>query len=149
MHCVWDRSVGPESYILQWRSFYKKHRSLPEWCEWYRLTQYYVRILFVDETHQKKKRSNISVDWAFLHPYFRHFNVISHNTRVAAEGTQCRMNFQTCRSFGPICRPSSGCNLTYRAATQDVWGVILGYWGGVGGMRSRCFNCGYHDLGLL
>jgi len=29
--------------------------------------------------------------------------------------------------------PSSGCDLTYRAAIQDVWGVLLGYWGlGVG-----------------
>ena len=32
--------------------------------------------------------------------------------------------------FGPICGPSSGCNLTYRAAIQDVWGVFLG---GIGG----------------
>jgi len=24
--------------------------------------------------------------------------------------------------FGPTCWPSSGCNLTYRAAIQDVWG---------------------------
>ena len=30
--------------------------------------------------------------------------------------------------FGPICGPSSGCNLTYRAAIQDVWVVLLGYW---------------------
>jgi len=32
---------------------------------------------------------------------------------------------------------------------QDVWGVVLGYWGFCGGTRSRCFNSGYHDLGLL
>ena len=36
---------------------------------------------------------------------------------------------RTC--FGPICWPSSGCNVTYRAALQDVWGVFLG--GGIGG----------------
>jgi len=36
--------------------------------------------------------------------------------------------------FGPICWSSSGCDLTYRAAIQDVWGVLLGYWGlGEGG----------------
>jgi len=41
-------------------------------------------------------------------------------------------NTTTC--FGPICWPSSGCDLTYRAAIQDVWGVLLGYWGvGEGG----------------
>ena len=27
-----------------------------------------------------------------------------------------------------LCWPSSGCDLTYRAAIQDVWGVLLGYW---------------------
>ena len=27
-----------------------------------------------------------------------------------------------------MCGPSSGCDLTYRAAIQDVWGVLLGYW---------------------
>jgi len=48
-----------------------------------------------------------------------------------------------------MCWPSSGCDLTYRATIQDVWGVLLGYWGWVGGTRSRCFNSGYHDLGLL
>ena len=36
---------------------------------------------------------------------------------------------QACRytttCFGPICWPSSGCNLTYRAAVQDVWGVFF------------------------
>ena len=34
----------------------------------------------------------------------------------------------------------------------DVWGVLSGYWGlggGGGGTRSRFFNSGYHDLGLL
>ena len=63
-----------------------------------------------------------------------------------------------------MCGPSSGCDLTYRAAIQDVWGVFEGVsdWVGVGvkmdeegvegeeeGKRSRCFNSGYHDLGLL
>ena len=48
-----------------------------------------------------------------------------------------------CHMFRPyMCWLSSGCDLTYRAATQDVWGVLLGYW--VGGMRSSCFNSGYH-----
>ena len=47
-----------------------------------------------------------------------------------------------------MCGPSSGCDLTYRAAIQDVWDVLLGYWGLGGGeeLRSRCFNSGYHDL---
>ena len=31
------------------------------------------------------------------------------------------------------CGPASGCNVTYRAAIQDVWGVLLGYWGLDGG----------------
>jgi len=58
--------------------------------------------------------------------------------------------------FGPICGPSSGCDLTYREAVQDVWGVLLGYWGlavgggGVGGgTRARCLDRGCHDLGLV
>ena len=52
--------------------------------------------------------------------------------------------------FGPICGPSSGCNLTYRAAIQDVWVVFWGVLGvGWGRTRSRCFSSGYHDLGLL
>jgi len=35
-------------------------------------------------------------------------------------------------------------------AIQAVWGV-LEYWGleRLVGRRSRCFNSGYHDLGLL
>jgi len=43
----------------------------------------------------------------------------------------CSRNTTTC--FGPICRPSSGCGLTYRWAIQDVWGVFWGCWwlGGV------------------
>ena len=38
-------------------------------------------------------------------------------------------NTTTC--FGPICGPSSGCDLTYRAPIQDVWGVFegVGDWG--------------------
>jgi len=40
-------------------------------------------------------------------------------------------NTTTC--FGPICGPSSGCDVTYRAAIQDVWVVLLGYWGLGGG----------------
>ena len=51
--------------------------------------------------------------------------------------------------FGPICWPSSCCDLTYTAAIQDVWCVFQGIGGWVGGTRSRCFNSGYHDLGLL
>ena len=30
----------------------------------------------------------------------------------------------TTTCFGPICGPSSGCDLTYTAAIQDVWGVF-------------------------
>jgi len=41
------------------------------------------------------------------------------------------MNTITC--FGPTCGPSSGCDLTNRAAIQDVWVVLLGYWGLGGG----------------
>ena len=33
-------------------------------------------------------------------------------------------NTTTC--FGPICGPSSGCDLTYRAAIKDGWGVFEG-----------------------
>ena len=44
---------------------------------------------------------------------------------------QYSRNTTTC--FGPINGPSSGCNVTYRAAIQDVWGVLLGYWGLGGG----------------
>ena len=39
----------------------------------------------------------------------------------------------TTTCFGPICGPSSGCDLIYGAAIQDVWGVFLGYWGLGGG----------------
>jgi len=31
--------------------------------------------------------------------------------------------------FRPYMWAILGCDLTYRAATQDVWGVLLGYWG--------------------
>jgi len=51
--------------------------------------------------------------------------------------------------FGPTYWPSSGCDLTYKAATQDVWSVLSGYWGLGGGTRSNFFNSGYHDLALL
>jgi len=34
----------------------------------------------------------------------------------------------TTTCFGPICWPSSDCDLTYSVAIQDVWGVLLGYW---------------------
>jgi len=49
-------------------------------------------------------------------------NYISPSSTV---GTQLR--------FGPMCWPSSGCDLTYRAAIQDVMGVLSGYWGSDGG----------------
>jgi len=42
------------------------------------------------------------------------------------------MNTTTC--FGRISGPSSGCDLTYRAAIQYLWGVLLGYWG-LGGVN--------------
>jgi len=55
--------------------------------------------------------------------------------------------------FGPICGPSSGCDLTYREAVQDVWGVLLGYWGlsggGGGGRDLVVLNSEYLDLGLV
>ena len=38
---------------------------------------------------------------------------------------QYSRNTTTC--FGSICWPSSGCDSTYRAATQDVWGVVLNF----------------------
>ena len=41
----------------------------------------------------------------------------------------------TITCFGPICWPSSGCDLTYTTAIQDVWGVLLGYWELGGGKR--------------
>jgi len=47
-------------------------------------------------------------------------NYISPNSTVGVCTNTC---------FGPICWPSSGCDLTYRAAIRDVWGVLLGYWG--------------------
>ena len=42
--------------------------------------------------------------------------------------------------FGPICWPSSSCDLTYRAAIKDVWGVLLGYWGLGGGKEISLFQ---------
>ena len=36
----------------------------------------------------------------------------------------------TTTCFGPVCWLSSGCDLTYRSAIQDVWGVCLGVGGG-------------------
>ena len=46
---------------------------------------------------------------------------------------QYSRNTTTC--FGPTCGPSSGCDLTYREAIQDVWGVLFGYWELGGGER--------------
>ena len=39
-----------------------------------------------------------------------------------------------------ICGPSSGCDLTYRAAIQDARGVLLGYWGLGGGTEISLFH---------
>ena len=39
---------------------------------------------------------------------------------------QCNRYIITC--FGPICGPSSGCDLTYRASIKYMWGVLLGSW---------------------
>jgi len=48
----------------------------------------------------------------------------------------------TTTCFGPICGPSSGCDLTSGVAIQDMWGV---FWGlGEGGRDIVCFNSGYH-----
>ena len=45
---------------------------------------------------------------------------------------QYSRNTTTC--FGPICGPSSGCDLTYRAAIQDVWVFFDGvFWLGEDG----------------
>ena len=51
---------------------------------------------------------------------------------------QYSRNTTTC--FSPICGPSSGCYLTYRAAIQHVWGVLLGYWGLGGGNEVSLFQ---------
>jgi len=56
-------------------------------------------------------------------------------------------NTTTC--FGPMCGPSSGCDLTYRAAIQDVWGVCLGYWGWVGGGERRGRNLAVSIVGTV
>ena len=69
-------------------------------------------------------------------------------SRTQLHFTQQYSRFTT-TCFGPTCWPSSGCNLTYRAAIQDAWVVLLGYWDLGGGTRSRCFDSGYRDLGLL
>ena len=53
-------------------------------------------------------------------------------------GWMGRTRSRTC--FGPISGPSSGCDLTYRAAIQDVWGVLLGYWGLGGGNEISLFQ---------
>jgi len=50
-------------------------------------------------------------------------------------GYTATLGATTC--FGPICWPSSCCNLTYRAAIQDVWGAF----GGIGwGERDLVFS---------
>jgi len=46
----------------------------------------------------------------------------------------------TTTCFGPICWPSSACDLTYRAAIQDVWDVLLGYWVLGGGNKISLFQ---------
>ena len=47
-------------------------------------------------------------------------------------------NTTTC--FGPICGLSSGCDLTYRAAIQDVLGVLLECWELGGGNEISLFQ---------
>ena len=44
----------------------------------------------------------------------------------------------------PICGPSSGCDLTFGVAIQDVWGVLLGYWG-LGGGNEVLHNTVEHN----
>jgi len=39
-----------------------------------------------------------------------------------------------------MCGPTSGSDLTFRAAIQDVWGVLLGYWGLGGGNEISLFH---------
>jgi len=51
---------------------------------------------------------------------------------------QCNRYTITC--LGPKCWHSSDCDLTYRAAIQDVWGVLLGYCGLDGGNEISLFQ---------
>ena len=60
---------------------------------------------------------SITKNFHVLHNTVEHNYISPSNSR----------NTTTC--FGPIFWPSSGCDLIYRAAIQDVWGVLLGYWG--------------------
>jgi len=55
---------------------------------------------------------------------------------------QYSRNTTTC--FGPIGGPSSGCDLTYRAAVQDVWGVFWGCWGLGGGEEGQVGYYSWH-----
>ena len=56
-----------------------------------------------------------------------------------------RMWFESCwdttTCFGPICEPSSGCDLTFQGPLYKMCGVFFGYWGLCGGGRDLiCFN---------
>jgi len=44
-------------------------------------------------------------------------HTVEHNYISPSSTTTC---------FGPMCGPSSCCDLTYRTAIQDMWGVLLG-----------------------
>ena len=63
-------------------------------------------------------------------PHTVEHNYISPSKQYSRDTTTC---------FGTICGPSSGCDLTYRAAIQDVWGVLCGYWGLGGGNEISFF----------
>jgi len=55
----------------------------------------------------------------------KEFLCITQYSRTQLHFTQQYSRY-TATCFGPICGPSSGCDLTFEAAIQDVWGVLLG-----------------------
>ena len=68
----------------------------------------------------------------------KNFVYYTHSRTQLYFTQQYSKNTTTC--FGPICWPSSGCDLTYGAAIQDVWGVLLGYWVLGGGNKISLFQ---------
>ena len=68
---------------------------------------------------------------------------IQSNTTIFHLVVQYEYNYM----FRPYMLAIFRLDLTYGAAIQDVWGVLLGYWGLGGGNKILLFQ--YHDLGLL
>jgi len=62
----------------------------------------------------------------------KQFLCIAHTVEHIYISPSSTVGYTTAR-FGPVCWPSSGCDLTYTAAIQDVWGSsfrVLGIgWG--------------------